>query len=164
MKVRHIVATAALGLLGLHAAAQEVKPTFGLRDHTTGSPRYLTAGSLIPINKRYSELSDSERETLHEMWENIAPGDEPPFPLYGLRPLHATLASAQQKLAVDGSLVLIADVDASGQVGEIKVLRSPNSEMTNFVATMLFETKFKPASCAGKPCAMQYPFAFNFVR
>lgn len=97
------------------------------------------------------------------MWESIPDGDEPPFPLFGLKPVHQKVAAAQNRLLVEGPLVLVASVDATGEVTEIKAIGSPSQEMTMQVAGILYDTKFKPARCSGQPCAMQYPFSFRFT-
>ena len=147
--------------------AQDARPTYGLRsDPSIANPAisyYVTKGSRIPIYKRYEELSSEERSTLKEMWQSMPNEDEPPFPLYGLKPIHASMARVQQKLLVEGPLVLIASVSSSGDVTEIKALGLPSQEMVNAAARILFDTKFKPGVCAGQPCAMQYPFSFNFT-
>lgn len=150
-------------LLTSPAPAQKTVPNYKLRDPASVDRfSHLTEGSPIPLNKRYSDLSPSERKTLHGLWENIPSGDEPPFPIDGLRPIHAAMARAQQALSVAGPLDLVASVSATGEVTEVKALGSPSPEMTKYAAAVLFNTKFKPAVCAGKACAMQYPFSFLF--
>lgn len=146
------------------APAQDAPRTYGLREPSGASAiqRYLTTGSRIPINRRYADLSEPDKKILHEQWEDMAPGDEPPFPISGLRPIHAAMAKAQGALSVEGPLVLIASVSATGEVTEVQALGSPSAEMTKYAAAVLFNTKFKPAVCAGKACAMQYPFSFLF--
>lgn len=147
--------------------AQEAAPNYKLRGDAAsalGKFRTLTEGSQIPLNRRYSALSPSERKILNELWENIPEGDEPPFPISGLKPIHAAMAKAQEALSVEGPLDLIASVNAEGEVTEVKAIGSPSPEMTKYAAAVLFNTKFKPAICAGKTCAMQFPFSFLFKR
>ena len=148
--------------------AQPEKPSYGIRDldPPTGSVirREVVKGSVLPINKRYEELTAEEKATLNQYYERVDPGDEPPFPVEGLRPIYDAMRKAQNKLGVAGELILLATVGANGEVTEVKALGSPSEEMTKFAASVLFFTKFKPAICGGKPCQMQFPFAFNFRR
>jgi hypothetical protein len=48
-------------------------------------------------------------------------------------------------------------------LSEVKAIGSPSPEMTQFAASVLLLTKFKPAICGGQPCKMDYPFRFAFV-
>ncbi len=148
--------------------AQSEKPSYGIRDPdlSAGSAirREVVKGSVLPINKRYAELTAEEKASLNQLYERVAPGDEPPFPAEGLRPIYEAMRKGQNKLGVTGELILLATVGADGEVIEVKALGSPSEEMTQYAASVLFFTKFKPAVCAGKPCQMQFPFAYNFRR
>jgi len=147
--------------------AQSVAPEYSVRElePRTGSSirRDLVFGSSIPINKKYQELSTEQKELLNQFYESMAPGDEPPFPAEGLKPIHQVLAKAQQKLLVTGEIILIATVAADGSVSQVKAIGSPSTELTNFVSALLLLTKFKPALCRGEPCKMDYPFHFGFA-
>lgn len=149
------------------AWAEPAKPTYSLRApasvHDGAIPRYLTRASLIPLHKRYAELTAEERATLKRNWEPMPEDDEPPFPLRGLRPVHAAMARVQQHLLVEGEVLLIASVNSAGEVTEVKAVGGPSPDLINAAASVLFDTKFKPAVCGGQPCAMQYPFDFKFV-
>jgi len=155
-------------LLGysLASLAQPQKSEYQIKeDHpTTGSniKRDVVTGSAVPLNKRYGDFTPEEKVALHQYYETIAPGDEPPFPSKGLRPIHSAIQKGQAKLLVSGDLTIFATVSAEGNVTKIEAMESPSTEMTKFVASVLLETKFKPAVCAGKPCEMQYPFAYSF--
>lgn len=113
------------------------------------------------MNRRYHELTDAERQVVNEFYEDVAPGDEPPFPADGLKPIIQAVYKAQRKLQVEGELKLIVSVDANGQATEVAALASPSPEMTKFASMVLLLTKFKPAVCGQKPCAMQFPFNFS---
>jgi len=119
-------------------------------------------GSPIPINRSYHELTPEQRATVHRWYENIAPGDEPPFPLDGLKPVHDAVRKVQAKLLVAGELFLIATVEANGEVAQVKAIGSPSPEMTKFASTIVLLTKFKPAVCAGRPCKMDFPLWYSF--
>ena len=142
-------------------------PEYGIKDDrpAPGSALrpYAVKGSALPINKTYEQLSAEEKQAINNWYEYIAPGDEPPFPLEGLRPIYDALRKAQAKLLVNGELYIFATVDATGQVTSTKIIGNPSPEMTNFAASLLLLTKFKPAVCGGKPCVMDFPLRQMFV-
>ena len=164
--VNCLVATVCLASAQWHGVAQTSKPEYGIREDTprTGSMirRYNVEGSSVPINKRYSEFTAEEKDRLNRYYETMVDGDEPPFPIDGLRPVYDAIRKAQAKLLVTGNLRLLVTVDSNGQAKEIKIIESPDPEMTRFAASILFLTKYKPALCQGQACSMDYPFGFTF--
>jgi hypothetical protein len=148
------------------AFAQPAPPQHGVLEdepHTGSMIRQeLTHGSGIPINKTWNELTPEEKASVNQFYESMGPGDEPPFPALGLKPIHRAMAKLQQALLVSGELYLMATVDRNGNVVQIKAIGNPDDEMTKAAATVLSITKFKPALCKGVPCQMDYPFRFSF--
>jgi hypothetical protein len=104
-----------------------------------------------------------EKELVRSGYENMPAADEPPFPREGLRPLYQIIRKAQSSLQVNGSIHLIATVDASGDVKEIEARGALDKEMANIVQSAVMLTKFKPGICAGKACVMQYRFDLDFT-
>ena len=166
-KSARITSAIALALTCASATAQQSNPTYPLRAppsvHDGAIAYHLTRESPIPLYKRYAELTAEERAVLKRNWEPMPEEDEPPFPLRGLRPIHAALAKIQGYLQGEGDLTLILSVSATGEVTEVKALGAPGADVINAAATVLFDTRFKPGVCGGQPCAMQYPFRFKFV-
>lgn len=148
--------------------AQDAAPTarYSIKQAapTTGTsiPRDVISGSLIPVNRRYAELTLEQQGILKSRYEAIAENDEPPFPIDGLEPVYSTINKGQAKILARGVLEMHVDIDANGDAKSVKVLQSPNDDLTKFVASVFLLTKFKPAVCAGAPCAMSYPFAMTF--
>ena len=162
---RKTLGSLSLTALCLSVAAQTASPQYDARgDPPTGSAIRSTyaSGGNLPINKRYDEFTVEEKETLNQFYEKMGPGDEPPFPAYGLKPIYTALARIQGELRVRGELYLFATVDQDGKVVQVKALGNPDPEMTKLAATVLSLTRFKPALCKGVPCTMDYPFRLNF--
>jgi len=89
----------------------------------------------------------------------MGPGDEPPFPVDGMKPIFNAVKKAQYKLKARGELNLAVTVGPDGKATKVEDFGSTNKpEMTEFAGSVLLMTKFKPAVCNGKPCAMQFPF------
>lgn len=117
----------------------------------------------VALNLPYEKLSERDRANLHSWWESIPKGDEPPFPVKGLKPIFDGMLKAQHEFMVEGELTLIATIDTNGEVEQVKAIGSPSQQMTLFAASLVGMTKFKPAICSGKPCKMDFPFSFNFT-
>lgn len=147
--------------------AQMSTPQYGVKESEapTGSniKRYVASGSRIPVNRTYAELSADEKAFVSSFYEKMGPGDEPPFPIEGLRPIYSAIAKVQQKLLVTGKLTLVASVDPTGTVTEVQVIESPSKAMTQAAASVVVLAKFKPALCANQPCKMEFPFNFAFA-
>jgi hypothetical protein len=131
---------------------------------TTGSniPRRVVTSNLLPLNRRWAELTPAEQAQFKSNYEAMYPLDEPPFPVDGLKPLYDNVSKVQRKVLARGDLVIDVEVDASGQAQTFKVMKSPDPELTNAVAAVLSLTRFKPALCRGSPCSMGFPFRMTF--
>lgn len=164
MKRIRVLAFSIIALAGTAAIAQ-ADTRFVLREDFRSAaaiPDVLARSTSIPLNKRYADLDPEEIALLKSYYEHVGPDDEPPFPVNGIGEITNSLAKAQHKLLVRGSLYLIVDVSAAGQGTSVTAIGSPSPEMTKFAASVLLLTKFKPALCAGIPCAQKYPFHVSF--
>jgi hypothetical protein len=142
------------------AGAQSPAPGHAItRAPVPGSldPRIGATSEDLPLNRRYAEFTDAEKAVVRGWYESLKPGDEPPFPAGGMRPVVDNLMRIQVRLSYEGELYLAAAVGPDGRVNAVKVLRSPDPEMSRMAATVLMETKFKPALCDGLPCGMDFP-------
>ena len=134
---------------------------------TTGTiiKRDLEWSSKIPLNKTYAQFSESEKAEFHALYESMPPGDEPPFPADGLRPVFNSNTKGQQIVRARGQINMVVTVDADGKATEVADLGGIGGanalEMTRFAGSVLLMTKFKPAVCAGKPCKSQFPFILD---
>jgi hypothetical protein len=170
--MRHILALVALGLiatLGKAAlAADKELPNYSLKDDVpdTGSSfrRNVVGGAIVPLDKRYSELSAEEKAILKSQYDGIGPNDEPPFPVDGLLPIYRLVADGQRRLQVTGSMVLSVDVDSGGDATSVSAPKSADPDMVSLVASILIKQKYKPGTCNGIPCNMQFPVRFDFTR
>ncbi|MBL8302665.1 MAG: hypothetical protein JNM26_07830 [Ideonella sp.] len=117
---------------------------------------------MVPLNRTYAELTAGEKAIVHGWYDAIAPGDEPPFPAEGLKPIYEALSKGQDRLEAWGELFLIASVEANGKVSEVKAIGAPGAAMVQFAATVLILTRFKPAVCGGRPCRMEFPLRQYF--
>ena len=167
-RLLHALAAALLaGAASLPAVPSEPAPQYSLkRSASAGSliPRDAATSDRLPINQSYAQLSEADKAFVRGWYESMKPGDEPPYPAAGLKPIVEGLVKAQQRLLVEGELFLVATVDSQGHVAAVKAYKTPDPEMTKLVATILVETPFKPAVCDGQPCRMDFPMRQVFKR
>lgn len=122
----------------------------------------LRWSSRIPLNRTYDQLTPEEKAEFHAMYASLAPGDEPPFPLEGMKPVFSAIRKAQDMLEARGELNLAVTVGPDGTATKVEEYGRVNKrEMTEFASTVLLMTKFKPAVCNGSPCASQFPFTLK---
>ena len=150
------------------ALAQDVpKAEYSIKEYEarlgTRIRRDQIHGSSVAVNLPYAQLSEQDKASLHAWWENIAPGDEPPFPVHGLRELYDPLRKAGDVFLDAGKLVAVATVGPDGKVLDVRVFEAPSKKMGDFVARVLLLTDFKPAICSGVPCRMEYPLRMTFT-
>lgn len=169
MRIHPALILASACTLPLHASAQasEAAPRYTLKEsepRTGSSIKRNFSSSSIPYNKAYADLSDAEKAMLRAHYENMAPDDEPPFPLRGYKTLFRALHAVQERLAVPGVIDLGVMVDEQGKGTSVKVYASPDPELTRMVASLLLAERYKPALCHGQPCSQEFPFKVNFAR
>lgn len=116
----------------------------------------------VPFNRTYAQLSPSERAAFKSLYVDMPEADEPPFPVGGLKQIYEPIGQGQAALGANGTLVMEVVVGADGEPQEVHVLRSPNKQVTQFVAGVAMVTKFKPAVCSGKPCRAGFPIRVQF--
>ncbi|MFC4161209.1 hypothetical protein [Chitinimonas lacunae] len=127
--------------------------------------RPIRLRSPLPYDKRYDQLDARERERLRANYREMPVNCEPPFPEAGLKPLLRELVRLQDQKGLDGqgSLSLLAQVDAKGEVASVAALESPSPELGALGSVILFNTRFKPARCDGTPLAMDYLLEVELV-
>ena len=154
----------AMGLVAASAAAAEELP-YRITDTLTGSllPQEIVRAA-VPFDGRYAELTADQKATLARDYDSLPAGDEPPFPLYGLRHMVRPLVRYADTYSPVGPLVASVMVDSQGRAGEVTVYRSPDPQLTRVVAGALALESYKPALCRGQPCRMAYVLRLDFPK
>ena len=151
----------AAALIAGPVAAQEMP--YHISDTIVGSvlPQEIIRSS-APIAGRYSELTPEQKAAVARDYESLAAGDEPPYPMYGVRHLLAPVVRYVDADRPRGPIVASVVIDAQGKPGKIVVYKSPDQVLTRFVASQLATEEFKPAVCGGQPCEMTYLLRLDF--
>lgn len=123
--------------------------------------------SNIPLNKTWDQLTPEQKAELASLYESMPAGDEPPFPIQGMRPVFNNIVKGQRIVRARGQLNMVVNVSPEGEAVEVidkGGVGGPNArEMTQFAQSVLLMTKFKPAVCSGKPCKSQFPFQLDLA-
>ncbi len=146
--------------LGAASAEPEQQPRYSLRESYSASSDLLARGSLYPLDKRYSEFTQSQKEALRRLYVDMNEADEPPFPVEGMRRIVENLSRLTSHFKQAGELDIRVLVSASGEATSVKFVEHPNIELAQAVAYVLVKTKYKPGTCSGAPCEMELPFCF----
>lgn len=156
-----------LGLFTGRGHGSEIAPKFSIKEveASTGSKfrRDVVSSGAVPLNLRYEQMSEAQQNSLKAVYEHMGPNDEPPFPAAGLSAIVTEMSEAQSMLQVQGRLRLHAHVNAEGRVTSIAFVESVDRQFDVYVAGILSRTVFKPARCAGLPCAQDYLFAWTLT-
>jgi len=165
--LRFSMATLLLALAATSAAQDAPAKRYSLKEDSsyfgTRVRRDVVEDSRVALDKPYDQLSADEQAYWKSQYEGIGPNDEPPFPRYGLKRIYAAIAEIQRKLRVEGKLAIFVAVDATGKATSVEVIASPDRDVTRYVSQVLVLESFRPASCGGMPCAMQFPLRVEFV-
>lgn len=144
------------------AAGPEEAESFNLKTELAAAGSNIkgnaVSGSSVPFDKGYAEMTPAQQAKIRSQYKLLEEGDEPPYPLMGTKQQFKWLSEATNRLdAPVGRLRVIVQVDAQGAVSQVAVYETPDPKFAAIVTAMMRETKFKPAVCGGKPCAMAYP-------
>lgn len=130
-----------------------------------------TTGSLIPQETatspvsggRWADLSDDERRIVKSRYRALEEGDEPPYPIQGLRPLVAGLAKVGYvDASFEGLVRMNVLVDANGKPKSVTAVNKMPPEVMQYMGRLLMITSYKPAVCHGQPCEMLFPVVMRF--
>jgi hypothetical protein len=148
------------------SAAQTDAPIYSLREThaSTGSNIRVTATPdyIVPINRRYAELTANEKTLLIQQFPNWIEGDEPPYPVDGVKPLFEVLRRTREFIKQSGEFHMSVLVNEKGEPELVHIYSSPSNELIEIMQQALVLIKYKPALCGGIPCKMEFPFKLSF--
>ena len=125
-------------------------------------------GNAMAANTRFDaawkELSNAEQRAVRAAYTNLPPQDEPPYPMEGMGALLENIRLMGEHFKVKGEFFLVVKVDATGKAEAIGIEKSPDGDFSRYVAAVAVHAKYKPAMCAGSPCAMDFPIEGVIVR
>ncbi|MFT6408591.1 MAG: hypothetical protein ACJAQ6_002011 [Arenicella sp.] len=123
--------------------------------------RPVEATSPIPFNKRYEQLDYRQMAIYRSYFEGLKETDTPPFPKKGIKEIYVPLIKGHKRIGGSGDLLVYAEINEKGGVDNVIVYESPTKKLADLATTVMFNTKFRPATCDGTPCTMDYPFYYD---
>ncbi|WP_425258437.1 hypothetical protein ACPOLB_23340 [Rubrivivax sp. RP6-9] len=152
----------------IHAQQPDAaRPTYQLRMNQAQpgsldrSP--MASNAPYPLDKRYEQFTETEKNTLRSFYEGMPATDDPPFPLSGMKGVIADLGKIATLQQSEGDITIFVAVNEQGEATSAKLLKYPSLEIAQAVAFVLIKTKYKPARCSGQPCPQDFPFRFRLT-
>ena len=62
----------------------------------------------------------------------------------------------------EGDLFMTVRVDENGEPQSTSIYATPSPRVSKEAAAVLMKAKYKPGTCAGKPCTSEFPFTAKF--
>ena len=88
------------------------------------------------------------------------PYDDPPRPLYPIRPVYPYIA---QEAGIEGQVLIQCFIDKNGTVKETIILKGiPNSGLNESAINAIKEARFRPAKQRGKKVGVWITIPINF--
>lgn len=116
------------------------------------------SGGVVPMNLGYAQLTPEQKRLVNSQFPALEEGDEPPYPLHGLRKFYAAIARAGGKFNAVGEVRVYVTVGADGRAVSASSVGLDDEKMRYFAAAAAMAQEYKPAVCRGKPCQMVYGF------
>jgi len=120
-------------------------------------------GTAAVSGKPWAELSDGERQTARHYYVALAEGDEPPYPIQGLRPVMAALTGTSRvDPGFSGLVRMHVLVGADGKPKSVSTIGKLPPDVARFMGSVMMMTSYKPGICSGKPCEMIYVMQLHY--
>jgi len=140
---------------------------FGLKEEYPAVGSHLRRDSAIgfaPMDATWQELTPAQQGLIRGAYPALDDGDEPPYPLKGTRAWYGDVAKLYRRFTdYRGNALVYVTVGADGKPTTASTFGVPHQEFARYLAMVAMIQRFKPALCAGTPCAMIYPIKFLFT-
>ena len=141
------------------------KRTYRIQNTSTRVGSFIpTATGTSPVSgARWSDLSEGEKQIVRERYTTLAEGDEPPYPIEGMRPVMAAMTGTSRvDPGFEGNVRMNVLVGVDGKPKSVTAIGKLPPEAARYMTSIVMMTFYKPAVCSGKPCEMMFPYAFHY--
>ena len=145
-------------------ATQPMRAPYKLKLTPVGSHvPYTFATSIVPMDRTYARQTDAHRADFRSLFDTLAPDDEPPFPEFGMAAVFEQIATDISIPTMQGELDVQVTIGPDGRATAFRFRVHQSDDIAKAVGLVLLKTRFKPASCHGVPCTMDFPFQVVFL-
>lgn len=117
-----------------------------------------------PKDANWIALTPDQKQVVRHAYPALDDRDEPPYPLKGMRPFHAEVSALYAKMPeYEGEGMVYVTVGADGVPTSATTYGVTHQEFGRYLSMVVMMQRFKPALCAGTPCAMIFPIRFSFA-
>lgn len=121
----------------------------------------VIGSSFVPPLAGWPELTTGQQNLFKSFYPALAPGDEPPYPLHGMRDMNQVIARIHGELnSYHGAVRVLVLVGSDGKAGSVAVLGKVPPDVARYVSAAIMSQPYKSAVCQGVPCEMRYPINF----
>lgn len=148
----------ALGMATFSASADD-KARYVMKEDISQVGTLIRSNAVtasFPLNFSYEQLSEAQKQGVRSKYQSLGPDDEPPYPLKGVQPFLAAIHQANMRMQERGKISLTVRVDSNGVAQDVAIYQAPTPEMGKFAASVALQQQFKPGSCKGTPCSMEF--------
>ena len=145
----------------VHALPADSLYTITINQHGSFIPFYQ-AKSAVDFKSSYADLSDEQKNTVRNKFDNLGITDTPPYPSNGSGDLYRPLLEIGAQRGYKGKLIMNATIDLDGKVSATEVIESPNKYFSQKAIKIVNNTKFDAGFCGQAKCVMSYPIEIRF--
>jgi hypothetical protein len=153
--------------VGAVPAPTDDEPQFGLNEAwaETGFQRPAKRpSSPTPMDKVWAAMTPAQQNIIRNGYPALDDRDEPPYPLQGLATYYKGISELYRKIPeYEGNSMIYLTVGADGVPTSVTTYGITHKEFGRYVSMVAMMQRFKPALCAGTPCAMVFPLRFQFT-
>lgn len=138
------------------AAPEVASKRHALMERNPSSSYKVGDGFNVPPTQAYPTLTSAEKWAVKQQYPILQERDEPPYPLGGPAAIVYPIGPLFSNVEKDAKFRLNVLIAEDGKPTTVDLLEAPTPALGAQAAALLLRTKYKPALCAGKPCAMRY--------
>jgi hypothetical protein len=112
----------------------------------------------IPFDRGWDKFTPAQKHFVRSHYPALDVGDDPPYPVRGVRGFYDELAKLAGHLDLKGDVLLYVAVGADGKVTSVTTIGSLDPDIKRAIGAAAGQLKYKPATCGGQPCPGVVPF------
>ncbi len=142
-------------------------PYFGLHEEKAETgylEKHAPPGHATPMAATWEAMTPEQKNRARHVYPALDDRDEPPYPLEGMGAFQKAVGALYRKIPeYEGDGVVYVTVGADGVPTSVTTYGVTHQEFGRYLSMVAMMQRFRPARCAGTPCAMTFPMRFLFT-